>query len=260
MSSDALVTAARAVEGPTAADRARIRAALMAKVAPPTPPTSTPPAPSRPPQSAGSPRWWWRSAWVCWRLAAPRPHVAPPPRRSRRAPRPRRRARRPPRSTLGPTSRRHGPHRRRHPARDVARALHRQRPSRWSCPRPRRPHRGSPRSWSLRQRHCPRPPSHPPRGADARRPRTPTPRCRPTSSCWRRPARFSAQETPGAPSFAWSASPRSTRMPHARPSGRARGSSRVAPRASPGRGRCVSTSRATETLRWLRACVIDARR
>lgn len=39
---DALVTAAREAEGPTAADRARIRAALMAKVAPPTPPTSGP--------------------------------------------------------------------------------------------------------------------------------------------------------------------------------------------------------------------------
>lgn len=39
---DALVTAVREAEGPTAADRARIRAALMAKVAPPTPPTSTP--------------------------------------------------------------------------------------------------------------------------------------------------------------------------------------------------------------------------
>jgi len=39
---DALVTAAREAEGPTAADRARIRAAVMAKVAPPTLPTSTP--------------------------------------------------------------------------------------------------------------------------------------------------------------------------------------------------------------------------
>ncbi|MEZ4394436.1 MAG: hypothetical protein R3A48_25465 [Polyangiales bacterium] len=42
---DALVTAAREAEGPTASDRARIRAALMAQVAPPPPPTtSTSPA------------------------------------------------------------------------------------------------------------------------------------------------------------------------------------------------------------------------
>ena len=39
---DAIVNAAREAEGPTAADRARIRAALMAKIAPPTLSTSTP--------------------------------------------------------------------------------------------------------------------------------------------------------------------------------------------------------------------------